>query len=166
MSLNFPILLLAALVPLLVGFVWYNPKTFGNIWMKEAEMTDEKMKSANMAVIFGLTFVLGVLLAIALNFMVVHQLSVYSILVNEPGFGEPGSDIENFIQDFMGKYGQNFRTFKHGAFHGIEAGLLFALPLIAVNGLFERKSWKYILINAGFWTVCLVLMGGIICAWA
>lgn len=41
-SMNFYLYFVTALVPLILGFVWYNPKTFGNAWMKEAEMTDEK----------------------------------------------------------------------------------------------------------------------------
>jgi hypothetical protein len=69
------------------------------------------------------------------------------------------------IADFMAKYGNEFRTFKHGAFHGLMYGLFFVLPVIGTNGLFERKSWKYIFINVGYWTVSLMLMGGIICAW-
>jgi Protein of unknown function (DUF1761) len=43
--------------------------------------------------------------------------------------------------------------------------VFLVLPLIGTNALFERKSWKYIFINAGHWTVSLMLMGGIISAW-
>lgn len=67
---------------------------------------------------------------------------------------------------FMTDYGMAYRTFKHGALHGFMSGLFFAFPMIGINALFERKSWKYILIHAGFWTVCLTFMGGIICAFA
>jgi hypothetical protein len=37
--------------------------------------------------------------------------------------------------------------------------------MIDINAQFEGKSWKYILINAGYFTVCFTIMGGIICAW-
>ena len=53
MEINFLALLVAALSTLVVGFIWYNPKVFGTIWMKESGMTEEKMKGANMAMIFG-----------------------------------------------------------------------------------------------------------------
>ena len=66
----------------------------------------------------------------------------------------------------MDKYGNNFRTFKHGFVHGILAGIFLALPLIAVNALFEKKGVAYIAINAGFWTINLALMGGVICAFS
>ncbi|MCB0691572.1 MAG: DUF1761 domain-containing protein [Saprospiraceae bacterium] len=67
MEINWLSIIVAALIPLLVGFVWYNPKTFGTAWMKSAGMTEESMKGANMAVIFGSTFVLGLLLAMGIG---------------------------------------------------------------------------------------------------
>ena len=52
MELNFLAILVAAIVPLFIGFIWYGPMLFQNAWMREAGMTEEKMKSSNMAVIF------------------------------------------------------------------------------------------------------------------
>ena len=66
---------------------------------------------------------------------------------------------------FMADYGTAFRTFKHGALHGFITGLFFAFPVVAINALFERKSWKYILINAGFWIITLTIIGSIVCGW-
>jgi hypothetical protein len=36
---------------------------------------------------------------------------------------------------------------------------------MATNALFERKGYKYVLVNAGYWIVCLGIMGGIVAAW-
>lgn len=160
---NFPILLLAALVPLAIGFVWYNPKVFGNVWMKSAGLTEESMKGANMALVFGITYVLSIMLAMALTGAVIHQRHVFSILIDEQGFHDPNSPIHQYFQDFMAKYGHNFRTFKHGALHGTLEAVFFALPVLAINALFERKGFKYIGINLGYWIITLALMGGIIC---
>jgi hypothetical protein len=166
MQVNFLIILIAALVPIILGFIWYNPKTFGPAWMKAAEITEDKMKGANMALVFGLSFLFSFMLAMALQFVVIHQWGLYSILANEPGVKDPTSEVGMMLQNFMAKYGTNFRTFKHGAFHGTITGLMVALPIMGINALFERKGFKYIAINTGYWTVCLALMGGIICAFA
>jgi len=166
MNVNFPILLLAALVPLIVGFIWYNPKTFGNAWMKAADISEDKMKGANMAKIFTLTYVLSFLAAFSLQFMVIHQYHIYSTLANDPGFMDPASETGKFITDFMAKYGTNFRTFKHGALHGTLGALFLVLPVLGINAMFERKGFKYIAINTGFWIVSLAVMGGIVCAYA
>ena len=93
----------------------------------------------------------------------IHQLGFYSTLAGDPTLQDPTSPTGMYFADFMAKYGQNFRTFKHGALHGTIAGITIALPIIGTNALFERKGFKYIAINVGYWTITLVLMGGIVC---
>ncbi len=164
MQFHFYIPFLAALIPLVIGFIWYNPKVFGAAWMKSADMTEEKMKGANMALVFGLTYLFSLFAAFGLMSLTIHQLSVFSILANEPGMQDPNSEIMVYFNSFMAKYGNNFRTFKHGALHGVIASILLVLPVIGVNALFERRGFKYIAINVGFWMVCFALMGGLICS--
>ena len=72
MEFNFLAILVAAIAPLVLGFLWYNPKLFGNVWMREAEMTEEKMKSGNIALIFGLTWFLSFILAFFLQQLTNH----------------------------------------------------------------------------------------------
>ena len=159
MEFNFLAIIAAAVSALVVGFIWYNPKVFGNSWMKEAGLTEEQIKGGNMAKIFGLALLFAFLLAFMLPTIVIHQYGAFSLT---------GGDIENALpsfQAFMDDYGNAFRTFKHGVFHGVLAGIFMALPILGTNALFERKSVKYILINSGYWIVTLGLMGGIICGW-
>ncbi len=165
MSINFLIVLIAALVPMLTGFVWYNPKVFGNAWMKASNTSPEQPGGTNMALIFVLTFVFSFLFALAMEFVVIHQWHIYSIFANDAGMKDPNSEVGKMLSSFMENYGNNFRTFKHGAFHGTIAGIFTATPIITINALFERKGFKYIAINAGFWIVNMALIGGIICAY-
>ena len=166
MTPNFLIIFLAALVPMAMGFIWYNPKVLGTAWMKAADVSQEKMKGANMGLVFGLAFLFSFILSFALQFMVIHQWHLYSILANEPGLKDPNSEVGMMAKGFMEKYGNNFRTFKHGALHGTIGGIMIALPIIGTNALFERKGFKYVAINAGFWIINMALMGGIICAFS
>ena len=163
MNFNFTMIALAGLVPLLLGFIWFHPKVFGTAWMNAAGVTMESKKGANMILIFTLAYISSFFVAFSLNFNVIHQLHMYSILANEPGINEPNSEIGQYLSNFMAKYGSNFRTFKHGALHGTLTGVFLIFPVIGVNALFERKSFKYVAINAGFWIACFCLMGGIIC---
>jgi Protein of unknown function (DUF1761) len=156
----------AALVPLVIGSIWYNPKVFGTAWLKSSGLTEEQAASGNMAVIFGLTYVFGLFLATMLLVVVIHQNGVMSLLASDPDFSVAGSDINNYYTDFMSQFGQMHRTFGHGAFHGSMVGLFFALPLIGVNGLFERRGFKYVAIHTGYWILTLALMGGVIAQWA
>ncbi|MBL7774985.1 MAG: DUF1761 domain-containing protein [Saprospiraceae bacterium] len=164
MEFNWIALFGAALIPLAVGFVWYNEKVFGKAWMRASGLTPETLKGGNMGLIFGLAFLFALLLSVMLSTITIHQLHLGSILLDEPGINDPNSEIGRFVSDFMAKYGRNFRTFQHGAFHGILAAFFFVLPVLGTNALFERKGFKYIAVNMGYWLITLALMGGVICA--
>lgn len=157
--MNTYILFVAALIPLLVGMIWYNQKIFGNIWLKEIGKTADEIKDAkpNMLKIFGFTYLFSLMLASVYMSLVIHQQGAYSLIEG---------DIENALPSFhafMEDYGTLFRTFKHGVLHGTISGLFLSLAFIGVNSLFEIRSWKYIFIHVGYWTVSSALMGGVIC---
>lgn len=166
MDINLLVLLGATLVPLVIGFIWYHPKVFGNAWMRVTGMSEEKAKSANMALIFGLTILFAFFIAFIMQTIVIHQFSTFGILSQQPDYSDPNSESATMWNKFMKLYGTSYRTFKHGAFHGTLTGLFFVIPIMGTNALFERKGFKYIAINGGYWTVSLALMGGIICAWS
>ena len=52
-----------------------------------------------------------------------------------------------------------------GAFYGFLTGFGWVFFALAVNSLYEQRSWKYILINGGYWTVTFTVMGLILGAW-
>lgn len=160
MEFNFYSVLVASFCTLIVGFVWYGP-LFGKAWMKECNFKEEDLKQTNMFKLFGLTFVFSLILATLIPTIVIHQTGVISML---GGFDKIETAKPSYTA-FMADYGDVFRTYKHGALHGLMSGIFFALPIIAINGMFERKSWKYIFIHAGYWMVCLAIMGAIICGW-
>jgi hypothetical protein len=161
MPFNFYAVLAAAFSSFVVGFIWYNPKVFGTIWMKEIGMTDEQAKKGNMAKIFGLTFVYSLMLAFIMPMLTVHQMGALG-MIGGPDFIETALPS---YSAFMADYGDAFRSYKHGALHGFMSGIFLALPVVAINGLFEHKSWKYIAISAGYWTVIMTIMGAIVCGW-
>ncbi|MCP4121748.1 MAG: DUF1761 domain-containing protein [Bacteroidetes bacterium] len=142
MDVNFLSIAVAAVSCFAVGFIWYHPKTFGPVWMHSIGMTEEKAKQGNMPLIFGVSFVVALLLA-------------FYLYLDVNFGGAPG--MEHGTPDYQ--------TFKHGAFHGLFLGILVALPVIFTNALYEQRNFKYMFINAGYWIVSMALMGGIVCAW-
>ena len=161
--MNFLITLSAALIPLVMGFIWYHPKVFGNKWMEVSGVTEEKMKSGNMALIFGLTLVLSLIIAFFMQFIVIHQVHIHSFLRSQVGAENPESEAAMLLKKIDELFHDSYRTFKHGAFHGALTGIMFVTPLIAINALFERRGFKYIALHAGYWIITLALMGGIVC---
>lgn len=164
LEVNYWVIPLAALIPMVMGFIWYNPKVVGTAWMKEADMTDEKIKGGNMPLIFGLSFLFSMLLAFAMLQLSIHQFGFQSLIMEKDGtFSEAGISLFSQVMEL---YGDSYRTFGHGALHGTIGGLFIVFPVLATNGLFERKSWKYIWINTGYWVITMALMGGLVCQMA
>ncbi|NNL80786.1 MAG: DUF1761 domain-containing protein [Flavobacteriaceae bacterium] len=131
--INWLSMVIATLTPLVVGFIYYNKNVFGKAWMISLGKTEEDLKQGNKALIFGLSIVLSFLLAFfLLNFN-----------------NSPGQEGE-------------FDTFQHGAWHGIFISVVVGIPIMVINGLFELKKAKNLLINIGYWVLTLALMGGVI----
>ncbi|RZV64301.1 MAG: DUF1761 domain-containing protein [Flavobacteriaceae bacterium] len=132
-NVNWISMVIATFIPMVVGFVYYNPKVFGNAWMKSLGITEEDIKKQNMVKTYGIAIVMSFILAFfLLNFN-----------------NSPGQEGE-------------FDTFKHGAFHGLFLTIVVAMPILMTNGLFELKNLKNIFINIGYWLITLVLMGGVL----
>jgi hypothetical protein len=126
-------IIISALIPMVMGFAWYHKALLGKPWMELTGITEEKAKEANMAVVFGVSLVMSILLSFFLL-----------------GFNNsPGQEGE-------------FDTFGHGAFHGFIVGLLIVTPAFVTNGLFEQQPWKLTLINVFYWIITITIMGGII----
>lgn len=134
-NINFLAVLVATLSTFVVGALWYGP-LFGKAWMAAAEMDDEKIQQGNMKKIFSLAFIFELIMAFNLA-MFFH--------------GSPeGSEMINAV---------------NGTIYGFLTGFGWVFFALAVNSLYEQKSWKYILINGGYWTVTFTLMGFILGAW-
>ena len=82
-QMNWIAVLGAALAGFVIGGLWYGP-LLGKIWQRESGLTDEAMKDANMARIFGLAFVLNLLAAFILG----HVMATY---------GHPGLHLAAMI---------------------------------------------------------------------
>ena len=115
-----------------MGAIWYHPKVFGNAWMEGIGMTEEKMKNANMGLIYGL--------ALLMAFMLSFFLLGYNNGPTQEG---------------------QFDTFGHGVFHGLGLAVFIVLPILMTKKLFEQTKWKNLLINWAYWIVSLSLMGGV-----
>ncbi len=162
MDINFYLLFFTALIPLIIGSVWYSNLLFGKTWFKVSGMTEDKMKSGNMLIIFGLTYILGLMLSAAMMSWCVHQFATQSLFATQEGFADQTGQYYEYFQNFMSQFGGLHRSFGHGAVHGGFAAMFIVLPIIAINSLFERKGWKYILVHLGYWLVTLILIGGFI----
>ena len=56
-------------------------------------------------------------------------------------------------------------TLAFGAMAGFLAGAGWVAAGIGIVALFENRSWKYVVINGGYMTVALTVMGAILGGW-
>lgn len=130
-TLNWLAILVAGVSSFVLGGIWYSPALLGKAWMRENNLTEEKIKTGNKGKIFGWSLLLSVVMAV--------NLGMY--LQNTPGL-----------------------DFQLGLLYGFLSGI-WVFCGIAIVGLFEHKTAKYIFINGGYCLLALALMGAIIGAW-
>ncbi len=130
-TINWLAVIVATLSAFVLGALWYSPALFGKVWMAAAGLSEEQVQQGNMGKIFGVAFILELVMAVNLAFF-----------LNDPS-----------------------TTAGYGAAAGFAAGFGWVLMGIGVVSMFEQRSWKYILVNGGYMTVSLTLMGMILGAW-
>jgi hypothetical protein len=126
--LNYWAILLAAASAFVVGGLWY--KVFAGPW-KKANSFSEDPPAANPVKIFGISFLLSLLMSLNL-----------AKFLDSPG-----------------------TTAAWGATAGFLAGFGWCFMGIGIISLFERKPWTYVLINGGYLTVALTVMGLVLGVW-
>ena len=163
--MNWWLFFLVATIPLLVGAIYYNERVVGGVWMRATGLDAEKLRRGNMAVIFGLAYLFSILISFMLSSMVIHQAGIFSLLAEVEGWEQPGSAAQQALTDLDAatQILSRHRSFGHGLLHGILAALVFVSPILAINALFERRRWNYVLVHVGYWTITLGLMGGVLC---
>lgn len=132
-NINWLSMVITTVIPVLFGFLYYNV-IFKNIWLDSIGIAYKKKKKITMTMIIGVSIIFSFLL------------SFFLLNFNNSGINQEG----------------DFDTFQHGAWHGTFIAITIVSPVILLNGLFGRKSWKNMLINIIYWIVTLAIMGGIL----
>jgi len=87
------------------------------------------------------------------NMVMVHGLAFLMMFV-----------LSNGVNFIINMHTLEEQTFSHGALHGAMAAAMFALPAVAINYLYQRKSLKLFLIDGAYLILYLALSGGIMAA--
>lgn len=130
----------AALIPMIIGFLYYHPKAMGGMWMDANGFKLETMKPPKPILYLG---------ALGLSFLL-------ALFVQSNVTG-PGQDVA--------PDGHSYKTFQHGLVHGILLTLSIVLPILGTMGIFEQRGSKWLIVNVGYWLVTFALMAGLLSAW-
>ena len=137
---NWLIIPIAALFPLILGFIWYHPNVLGT---KLSKITGDPLPERSIGKI-ALIYLFSVALAYILTLMSVHQSAIYQLFFMDPELANANSKYNVFINEFMAEYGDRHRSFGHGMVHGAEAGLMFGLALLGITTLMQGLSLIHI----------------------
>ena len=121
--------IVAAVVNMVVGAVWYSKPLFAKEWSK---LTGRKLDDMGGGMGYGVAFVGALIQAWILAHFVVYAGST---------------------------------SFADGLVTGFWLWLGFAAVTVAVNQVFEGRSWHLWKINAGYFLVVLLINGGLLAAW-
>jgi hypothetical protein len=134
---NWLAVVVAAFMPMVVGFIYYHPKVMGTAWMREAGLTTESIGNGPKPIMYGV--------ALGLSFLLATWLSI-----NVTGLGQ--EDMK-------------YHTFQHGVAHAALLSLLVLLPIMGTNAIFEKRSFKLVFINLGYWFLAFAMSLVILSAW-
>ena len=129
-DINIWAVLVAAIVNMVVGTIWYSKSLFGKEWAKVVGRKLEEMGSG------GKGYAIAMAGALVQAYVLAH-----------------------FVQ-YAGA-----TSFWDGLVTGAWLWLGFVAVVIAVNMVFEGRSWALWKINAGYFLVVLLINGGLLAAW-
>lgn len=139
-AINWWAVLAAGFSAFILGGIWYSPKLFGNAWMQDNGLTEEKLKQGNASKIFGWALVLSLVAAVNLGMFLADTPAECT------GVCAQKTDVS------------------WGAAAGFLAGI-WVLCFVFIYGLFEHKPARLMWINGGYGIVALTLMGTILGLW-
>ncbi len=134
-EVNYVAVVVAAVVSMVVGFLWYSPMVLGKPWMKLKGYTSETLKKeqAKMAKFYAVSFVLALVTAYMLSHVMILSQEFY-------GYPEMQTGLTTAFFIWVG----------------------FILPVQTADQIFGEKNWALLAINTGFQLVSLVLMALVI----
>jgi len=143
---NFIAIIIAAVIPMVMGFIYYMPSIMGNTWMAANGFDKATLKPPKPAMY---------LLALFFSFLLSFFLCAWVT-------GAGGIEQTQVVDPIDG---HSYVTFKHGAFHGLLFSIMVILPIFGTMKIFEMRSWKWTFVNWGYWSITVILMCGLLSAW-
>lgn len=134
-EVNYLAVFLAAVVSIILGFLWYSPFVLGKPWMKEKGFTEESLKKAQkeMGKLYGVSFVISLITAYVL----------FHIMTMSTAFF-------------------HYSALQTGLMSGFFVWLGFMMPVQLTAAIFGNKNWRLFGIDTGYQLVSILGMGIVI----
>ncbi len=133
-SINWIAVIICVIANLVIGFLWYSPRTFYPAWRRGQGKPETMEPGSNMTRMWILTIVAAFVIVISMGFV------VKAIAGQMPGGVNAGN----------------------GALVGLMIWLGFVAPTYLVNNLFANRGFSVWAIEVGNYLVNFVLFGAIL----
>mgnify|MGYP003394409019 FL=1 len=134
-DVNYLAVLIAAIVSMVLGFLWYSPMVVGKQWMKLKGYTAESLKKEQkeMSKFYALSFVLALVTAYVLTHVMAMAMNFF-----------------------------NYTPLSTGLTSAFWMWLGFVMPVQASAQIFGEKKWGLLVIDSGYQLLSLLGMGAVL----
>lgn len=144
-QMNFAAIFVSALIPMIMGFIYYHPSAMGTRWMSANGFVKENL-SPPKPVLYLLAFVCSFLLSFFFWGWVTGAGGMDQMQVTAPD-------------------GHSYVTFQHGVVHGVMFSITVLMPIFITMKIFEMRKWSWAWVNILYWSLTIIIMCGILSAW-
>ena len=138
-SVNYLAVLVAAIVSMIIGFLWYGP-VFGKKWMGMMGMGQADIDAAKAKGGMGKSYVIALIGSLVMAYVLAHIVTM-----------------------------ARMAGISSGVSGGLSSGFWVWLGFVATVGLggvlWEKRTWSLYCFNMAYQLVSLLVMGAILAAW-
>lgn len=152
MNLNYLAFLLISFIPMLLGWLWFSPKS------RITKNRDLVVSLSNGKLLW--LFIMSIAFVYGYMNLIIHQMGFYELFFTDIMKGS--AEAQATVDKFLAEYGNKHRHLGHGVFHGAINAFVIALPFISVSLLVEGKNIKQLWYPFSYWLVTSIVVGGLI----
>jgi len=135
-TINLIPVVIAGVINMLLGALWYSPYVMGKLWMKSMGKTEEEIKQGSSNASMGLIYVVNTIASLLFAYVLAHIVKFASLT-----------------------------TFAEGVNAGFWVWLGFVVTTVIPGYLYENRPKMLYFIFIIYQLISIVLMGGVLAIW-
>jgi hypothetical protein len=135
-NINLIPVIIAGVINMVLGALWYSPFVMGKLWMRSMGKTDEEMKQGFSSAKVGITYAVNTIASLLFAYVLAHIIKFASI-----------------------------NSFTDGVKVGFWVWLGFVVTTVIPGYLYEDRPKMLYIIFIIYQLISIVLMGGLIAIW-
>jgi hypothetical protein len=161
LNFNYIVVIVSTFIPVLFAKIWFSESTRSFFMLAPL---NRKNDSSNKSILFyAIIILLSLFFSISMHFQVIHQFHFKSMFLDEVGFNESQGSAFKAFEYIMDSYGDKFRTYGHGLFHGLLNAIFIVLPILFLFKIEFNFTKKALLYYWLYFALTMMIVGSIIC---